>query len=397
MSDHSAPSTTSPTPLVPEGFESLTGSIGIKDDTPDVLVVRATRPCTAAGVFTRSRFAGPSVGLSRATVAQGRAACIVVISKNANVANGEVGDADAAELQRLAAGLAGAEPAETVVASTGVIGRAYPMDRVRQWFADSTWPATPLDLEAAARAIMTTDTRPKVASAQVAGSSATVAGIAKGVGMIEPDMATLLVFLFTDAEVSSADLDAALRRVVDTTFNALSIDTDTSTSDSCVVLASGAAGAVDLGAFEEALHAVADDLVHQIAGDGEGATKVIEVTVRGARDDAQARRVAKAVVNSPLVKTAVHGADPNWGRIAMAVGKCSDDEDIDPARTSISIGGVHMYPPAADEKALERAAEHLGGDLAAIDVDLGIADGTFRAIGCDLTDGYVRINADYTT
>jgi len=385
------------TAQVPAGFESLTGSIGIKDESPDVLVVRSTVPCTAAGVFTRSRFAGPSVRLSREVVATGGARAVVVISKNANVANGSTGDADASELQRLAAGLAGVDPSATVVASTGVIGRPYPMERIRSWFGARTWPSSTFDPDAAATAIMTTDTRPKTARSEVAGSGASVVGIAKGVGMIEPDMATLLVFLFTDAQVDAPDLDAVLRRVVATTFNALSIDTDTSTSDSCVVLASGEAGPVDLGAFEAALHEVADDLVHQIASDGEGATTVIEVTVSGARDTDQARRVAKAIVNSPLVKTAVHGADPNWGRVAMAVGKCSDDEDIDPERTTIAIGGVHMYPPAADADALDRAASHLAGDLAVIRVDLGIGAGCFRAIGCDLTDGYVRINADYTT
>ncbi len=385
---------------VPAGFESLTASIGIKDTTSDVLLVRAAPGTSSAGVFTKSRFAGPSVTISREVAASGRGRALVVISKNANVANGAAGEADAHELQRHAADLLGVEEGEVYVASTGVIGRPYPMERIRGWFSDADARCAPLDPAAAATAIMTTDTHPKVASATVptrAGGEASVVGIAKGVGMIEPDMATLLVFVFTDAKVDAAVLDAALRRVVDVTFNALSIDTDTSTSDSAVVMASGAAGPVDLAAFEAGLLDVAERLVRMIAADGEGATKVVETTVRGARDAAQARRVAKAIVNSPLVKTAVHGADPNWGRIAMAIGKCSDEMDIDPERTIIGIGGVRMFPPAADATALAAAAEHMAGDTVEIDVDLGIADGSFRAFGCDLTDGYVRINADYTT
>ena len=385
---------------VPAGFESLTASIGIKDATDDVLLVRAAPGTTSAGVFTKSRFAGPSVTISRGVAATGRGRALVVISKNANVANGPEGDADARELQRRAAELLGVEPGEVYVASTGVIGRPYPMERIRTWFGGASTPGGALDPAAAATAIMTTDTHPKVASASVPtsdGGEASIVGIAKGVGMIEPDMATLLVFVFTDAQVDAPSLDASLRRVVDVTFNALSIDTDTSTSDSAVVMASGAAGRVDPAACEAGLLDVAERLVRMIAADGEGATKVVETTVRGARDAAQARRVAKAIVNSPLVKTAVHGADPNWGRIAMAIGKCSDELDIEPDRTVIGIGGVRMFPPAADEAALAAAAEHMAGDTIEIEVDLGIADGSFRAFGCDLTDGYVRINADYTT
>jgi glutamate N-acetyltransferase / amino-acid N-acetyltransferase len=379
----------------PRGYRIHVGTAGIKDDTRDLLIVETT-PAAVAGVFTRSRFAGPSIGLSRATVAGGRSRGLVVVSKNANVANGPVGVADAEELQALAAGVIGADAGSVVVASTGVIGRRYPMERVRAYFSPLRWPAVADGgFDDAAEAIMTTDTHPKIATATVGGS--TVVGIAKGVGMIEPDMATLLTFFFTDAVIDPAALDAMLRRVVATTFNALSIDTDTSTSDSAVIWANGLAGPVDLDAFEAAFGGVALALVKMIAADGEGASKLIEVRVTGARDTASAKLVAKAIVNSPLVKTAVHGADPNWGRLAMAVGKCSDETDIDPDGVVLSIGGIELYPSPADEATLARAAEHMAGDEVVLGAELGVGDGAFTAWGCDLTEGYIRINADYTT
>src|SRR5699024_3603626 len=227
--------------------------------------------------------------------------------------------------------------------------------------------------------------------------NATLTGIAKGVGMIEPNMATMLAWFFTDADLEQPVLDEVFRRVVERTFNALSIDTDTSTSDSAAIFANGLAGPVDPSAFEEALHKVALDLVRMIASDGEGAGKLIEVRMTGARDDAQAKRIAKAVVNSPLVKAAVHGADPNWGRVAMAVGKCSEEYDVLPENVRITFGEVETYPTDATDKTLERAAAHMAGDEVIIGVDLGIADGSFTVYGCDLTEGYIRINADYTT
>ncbi len=387
----------------PQGYSTITANLGVKDDTTDFCVVVSDRPTAVAGVFTRSRFAGPSVTLSRSVVADGMARGVVVISKNANVANGAVGAADAAELQSLAAGLVGVDATEMVVASTGVIGRVYPMARIRDGITGLA-PDTGLapntagggcDFDAVARAIMTTDTHPKIERAVV--GDATIVGVAKGVGMIEPDMATLLTFFFTDAAIEPPTLDALFRRVVDRTFNALSIDTDTSTSDSAVVFANGAAGTVDLTAFEEALGEIALALVLQIAADGEGATRVIEATVTGARDAAQAKRVAKAIVNSPLVKTAVHGADPNWGRVVMAIGKCHDDTDIDPDAVRVWIGDDEMYPTPATPEVLDRASAHMLGTRVLIRADLGIGDAAFTAYGCDLTDGYVRINADYTT
>lgn len=382
---------------LPAGFHCHVANIGVKDDTDDFVVIAADRPVPAAGVFTKSRFAGPSVLVSREHLADPYAQAMVVVSKNANVANGPDGLADARELVAGVAARLGCEASEVLVASTGVIGRRYPVERIRAGVA--ALPDRPAGTSAddAARGIMTTDTFAKCAEAAVAGTGARVVGIAKGVGMIEPDMATMITVLLTDAELDASTLDAAFRRVVDRTFNCVSIDTDTSTSDTAVILASGAAGPVAIDAFETALHEVCLALTKMIARDGEGAETLIEVTVDGARDDSQAKRVAKAIVNSPLVKTAVHGADPNWGRVAMAVGKCSDDTDIDQDRVVIRFGGTEVYPRRVDDVGLAALTEYLRGEEVDIHVSLGIADGTATVWGCDLTDGYIRINADYTT
>lgn len=380
---------------VPTGFRGVAGNMGIKDPEDDFFVVISEVPANVAAVFTQSRFAGPSVLLSRRACAEGRARGVITLARNANVATGRVGDENAQEIQERVAAAAGVRPTEILIASTGVIGRPYPMDRIRTTLRALPEEFPPADLDRSAAAMMTTDTHPKAVSVRV--GNAILTGIAKGVGMIEPNMATMLAWFFTDADLEQPVLDEVFRRVVERTFNALSIDTDTSTSDSAAIFANGLAGPVDPSAFEEALHKVALDLVRMIASDGEGAGKLIEVRMTGARDDAQAKRVAKAVVNSPLVKTAVHGADPNWGRVAMAVGKCSEEYDVLPENVRITFGEVETYPTQATDKTLERAAAHMAGDEVIIGVDLGIADGSFTVYGCDLTEGYIRINADYTT
>ena len=382
---------------LPSGFHSHVANIGVKDDTDDFVVITADRPVPAAGVFTRSRFSGPSVTLSRAHLSDHRAQAVVIVSKNANVANGPDGTADAHELVTGVAERLGCRPADVLVASTGVIGRRYPIDRIRAGIADLPTAPAGDSADDAARGIMTTDTVPKIAAATVAHSEARVVGIAKGVGMIEPDMATMIAVVLTDAAIDGDALDATFRRVVERTFNCVSVDTDTSTSDTAVVLASGAAGDVDPWACETALHDVCLALTKMIASDGEGAETLIEVTVDRARDRAQAKRVAKAIVNSPLVKTAVHGADPNWGRVAMAVGKCSDDTDIDQEAVIIRFGGTEVYPRRIDDSGLTALSDYMRGPEVAIDVSLGTGDASATVWGCDLTDGYVRINADYTT
>lgn len=381
---------------LPLGFRAHVTNVGVKDTTDDFTVVAADAVCSAAGVFTRSSFAGPSVLVSRRHVADGRARAMVVVSKNANVATGPQGLADAEELAAGVAAALGCGASDVLVASTGVIGRAYPMDRIRAGLRAIPSPLPGTDAGAVARGIMTTDTVPKTASA--AAGAARVVGVAKGVGMIEPDMATMIAMLFTDALVEAADLDAMFRRVVDRTFNCVSVDTDTSTSDTAVVLASGAAGQVDAAALEAALYDVCASLTRQIARDGEGATKLLEVAVDGAADARQAKHVAKAIVNSPLVKTAVHGADPNWGRVAMAVGKSTTADAVDQAKVVIRFGRQEVYPAAVDDAGLDALAAHMRGDEVRIHVSLGTGGtGAATVWGCDLSDGYVRINADYTT
>ncbi|MEZ5296165.1 MAG: bifunctional glutamate N-acetyltransferase/amino-acid acetyltransferase ArgJ [Ilumatobacteraceae bacterium] len=382
---------------LPAGFGCHVANIGVKDASDDFVVIATDRPRPAAGVFTKSRFAGPSVTISRAHLADHSARGMVIVSKNANVANGPAGHDDAVELLDIVADRLGGGPDELLIASTGVIGRRYPMAKIRAGAASTPNAPAGTDALAAARGIMTTDTVPKVAARTVGTGPARVVGIAKGVGMIEPDMATMIAVITTDAEIAADDLDRVFRRVVDRTFNCVSIDSDTSTSDTAVILTSGAAGPVAAGEFEIALGDVCLELTKMIARDGEGAQTLIEVQVTGARDDAQAKRVAKAIVNSPLVKTAVHGADPNWGRVAMAIGKCSDDTDIDQERVTISFGDAEIYPTRVDDAELERLSSYMRGDEVEIRADLGIADGSSTVWGCDLTDGYIRINADYTT
>jgi glutamate N-acetyltransferase / amino-acid N-acetyltransferase len=383
-----------PTPA-PRGFRVHTANVGLRKRGDDLAVIASEVPAICSAVFTRSRFAGPSVALSRAAVADRTARGVVALASNANVATGEEGLRNAVEVRGRVAGLMGVEDDQILVASTGVIGQQYPMDRVRAGLSRLRWPFPGDDCEAAARAIMTTDSTAKV-SRRTCGD-ATIVGIAKGVGMMEPNMATLLTFFCTDAEVSPDVLDSTFRRVVDRTFNALSIDTDTSTSDTAAVFANGLAGPVASDDFATATGEVALELVRMIAKDGEGATTLIEVRVAGARDDAQAKRVAKSVVNSPLVKTAVRGADPNWGRVVMAVGKCQDELDIVPDRVRIGFGVAELYPAEPTAATLDALRSYLAGDEVVIWIDLSIGAGFFTAYGCDLSEGYIRINADYTT
>ena len=382
---------------LPLGFHSYVANIGIKDSTDDFTLVVADETCAAAGVFTQSRFAGPSVLVSREHIANLSARAVVVISKNANVATGVEGMSNAREVVGGVATALACDPTDILVASTGVIGRQYPMAQVRSGLKSIPQQFVATSAEAVAKGIMTTDTVHKVAQATISGSSARVVGVAKGVGMIEPNMATLITMIFTDALIAPNDLDRVFRRVIDRTFNCVSVDTDTSTSDTAIVMASGAAGSVKTDAFESALYEVALSLTKQVARDGEGAEKLIEVHVDGAKDHDQAKTVAKAIVNSPLVKTAVHGADPNWGRVAMAVGKCSQYSDIDQDNVVIRFGSQEVYPIQVDAEGLANLSQYMRGTDVRIHVSLATGTSEATVWGCDLTDGYVRINADYTT
>ena len=382
---------------LPLGFHSHVANIGIKDSTDDFTLVVADTTCAAAGVFTQSRFAGPSVLVSREHITNLCARAVVVISKNANVATGSEGMSNAREVVAGVATALTCDPTDVLIASTGVIGRQYAMVQVRSGLSAIPKEFTSTSAEAVANGIMTTDIVHKVAEATIKGSSARVVGVAKGVGMIEPNMATLITMIFTDALIAPTDLDQVFRKVIDHTFNCVSVDTDTSTSDTAIVLASGAAGAVDAVAFEAALHEVALSLTKQVARDGEGAEKLIEVHVDAAKDRDQAKTVAKAIVNSPLVKTAVHGADPNWGRVAMAVGKCSQYSDINQDNVVIRFGSQEVYPTQVDAIGLANLSNYMRGTDVRIHVSLATGTSYATVWGCDLTDVYVRINADYTT
>ena len=382
---------------LPQGFTSFVTNIGIKDATDDFTLVCADSVVAASAVFTQSRFAGPSVVVSRKHVANHLARAVVVISKNANVATGDQGMSNALEVVQSIAKKIGCDPHDVLIASTGVIGRQYPIERVRAGLAGLPFPLPSNDAVAVARGIMTTDTVHKIAEATIGAGPARVVGVAKGVGMIEPNMATLITMAFTDAMVDGGTLDSMWRRVIDRTFNCVSIDTDTSTSDTAILLASGVAGKVDLGELEVALEEVARSLTKQVARDGEGAETLIEVCVDQARDAEQAKTVAKSIVNSPLVKTAVHGADPNWGRVAMAIGKCSQYTDIDQSKVIIRFGDQEVYPSAVNESGLEQLSNYMRGEEVRIHVSLKTGSTACTVWGCDLTDGYVRINADYTT
>jgi len=388
-------------------FRSAGVHCGIKSDGLDLALLTSDRPAAVAGVFTRSTVVGAPVELTRSRVRSGRTRAVVINSGISNVAMGARGRRDARAMTDEAARVLGVRPEEVLVASTGVIGAPLPMQRVRRGIRAAGAALAADGLERAARAIMTTDTFPKlaVASARVGGRPIAVAGIAKGSGMIEPDMATMLAFLLTDAAVTPAFLRSALRGAVDESFNRVSVDGEGSTSDTVLLLANGAAdnavlrGARSPGArrFREAVSEVATALARDLARDGEGATKLIDVRVSGARSAAQAERAARRIANSLLVKTAVFGSDANWGRILQTVGagRIALRQD----RTSVRLGGITVFRDGASTgpAARRRAAARLARPEVEIAVDLGAGRGQARIWTCDLSYDYVRINAEYTT
>ncbi len=379
----------------PQGFLSLAKNVGIKDSTLDLTVIYSTVRARAAAMFTRNRFPGAPVIVGRKHIAKGIVQALVINSKNANVAMGKEGIDNAIETCRIVGDQLGIDPYEVLPFSTGVIGRPLPMDKIRAGLRGIRGELKPENLKLAAEAIMTTDRSPKFYSCRV--GRAVIAGIAKGAGMIEPNMATMLVYLMTDAELPKPALRPMLRRVVDQTFNCMSIDTDTSTSDTVVLMANGLAGTVRLGQFEKGLFEICEYLTKAIARGGEGATKLITVDVSRAQTEAQAKRIAKCVVNSPLVKTAVYGCDPNWGRVIMAVGK-SFDQSIEPAKVTVRFGETNVFKRGAPVDCnLEALKQYLGKPEVIIAVDLGIGKSSARVWGCDLTEGYIRENAYYTT
>ena len=390
-----------------EGFRAAGVRCGIKARGPDLALIASDRPAAAAGVFTRSTVVGAPVEVSRERVRSGRARVIVANSGCSNVAMGARGLRDARAMAAAAATATGADPAEVLVASTGVIGRPLPLAKLRAGIAAASRALSPAGWPRAARAILTTDTVPKLACTRIriGGREVQVGGIAKGSGMIEPDMATLLSFLATDAAVHPAYLRRVLREAVDRSFNRVTVDGEGSTSDSVLLLANGASGAPLLrgprspGAarFEHAVGDLTLALAREIARDGEGATRLITVEVRGARSDAQAERAGRRIANSILVKTAVFGGDPNWGRILQTLG--AERVPVALSRTTVKLCGVAVFRAGSPTGlgARRRAAARLSSPEVAIQVDLGVGRGRATLLTCDLTYGYVRINAEYTT
>jgi len=388
------------------GFRAAGVHAGIKAQAKDLALIVCDGPASAAGVFTRSSVVGAPVEVSRARVRRGVARGVVVNSGCSNVAMGARGIRDAHAMAKLAAKAIGCDAADVLIASTGVIGQPLPLDVLARGIPQAAAALSEDGIADAAEAIRTTDTFAKLASAQVVlgGRSVTLQGIAKGAGMIEPNMATMLAFLTTDAKIAPALLRAMLRRVADATFNRLSVDGETSTSDSVMLLASGRAmpttlraGSRDAAAFEAALRAVCEDLVRQLARDGEGATKLLLIDVRGARSAKEADRAARRIGNSMLVKTAVFGGDPNWGRILQTIGAARIAWH--PERTRIRLGGVPVFVRgrSAGPAARKRAEIALKAEEIEIAVDLGRGPGEARLFTCDLTYEYIRVNADYTT
>jgi glutamate N-acetyltransferase/amino-acid N-acetyltransferase len=379
----------------PQGFLSLAKNVGIKDSTLDLTVIFSTVRARTAAMFTRNRFPGAPVIVGRKHIANGFAQALIVNSKNANVAMGQEGIDKAIETCRIVGKELDISPYDVLPFSTGVIGRPLPMEKISAGLRGIKNELKSNNLKLAAQAIMTTDTYPKYFSRRV--GRAVIAGIAKGAGMIEPNMATMLVYLMTDAELPKAALRPMLRRVVDRTFNCMSIDSDTSTSDTVVLMANGLAGKVSLSRFENALLQVCEHLTRELARGGEGVTKLITVDVGDAKSKSQAKRIGKLVVNSPLVKTAVYGSDPNWGRVIMAVGK-SFDPSVQPAKITVRFGDTAVFKKGTPVDCdLEALRAYLSRKEISINVHLGIGKASARVWGCDLTEGYIKENAYYTT
>jgi len=391
-------------PLEVPGFLAAGIACGIKPSgRPDLALIVSDRLAAAAAVFTTSRFPGAPVVVSRQHIRGGRARGVVVNSGVSNVANGARGLADAREMTQLLAREIGARPREVQVASTGVIGRLLPMDKLRAGIPRAASALSPRGFERAASAILTTDNVPKLVFCAARGFR--LAGMAKGAGMIMPRMATMLAFLVTDLAVEPRFLSHALRDAVGPTFNALTIDGETSTSDTVLVLANGAAGnrPIDAGSarareFAKALLETSQELCYRLARDGEGVTRLATVAVAGARSDADADRVARSVANSALVKTALFGGDPNWGRIVQAVGAAG--VSIRPGAVDVRIGGVPMLrggEPVGGAAGLRRAERAMKKKEVPIEISVGRGPGRARMLTTDFSYEYVRVNAEYTT
>ena len=384
----------------PEGFIAGATSAGIKyKNRPDLGILYSEAPCAAAAVFTTNRVKAAPVILSQGHLRDGKAEAMVVNSGCANACTGKRGMKYAEETAKLVAGKLGIVEDDVVVASTGIIGTMLPMERIRTGIEEITLTAE--GGHELARAIMTTDTVPKEAAVKAEGF--TIGGTAKGSGMIHPNLATMLCFLTTDANVDAGYLRTALKEAVDISFNMLSIDGDDSTNDMVLIMANGKSRSEPVvpesrqaEVFQEALNRVCIYLVKELARDGEGATRLIEVNVRGAASLEDARKAARTIARSTLLKAAVHGSDPNWGRVIAAAGRSGAALEED--KLYLEIGGVCLVKDGAPVNYdNDKVVKHLGGDEVRIDLKLNMGSSAATAWGCDLSEEYVTINSEYTT
>ena len=404
-------------PLAPAGFPALPAVAGVRiavtesgvryRNRPDVMLAELAPGTAVAGVFTRSATRAAPVLDCQAKLGgpSDAGAAVLVNAGNANAFTGAHGSASVEALCKAVSGALNVPEARVFTASTGVIGVPLPHEKIAAKVTELAAGLAPGGLEQAAQAIRTTDTFPKGAGAvvEIDGAPVAIAGIAKGSGMIAPDMATMLVYIFTDARIAQAPLQRMVSKLSDETFNCITVDGDTSTSDSLLVAATGKSAAPEIGdarsrsgrVFQDALRGVMMDLAHQVVRDGEGATKFVEVAVTGAASDGDARKVALSIANSPLVKTALAGEDPNWGRIVMAVGKSGAAADRD--RLTIRFGDILVAENGwvSPDYTEEDGAGYMKRAELTIGVDLGLGSGTARVWTCDLTHQYISINADY--
>jgi glutamate N-acetyltransferase / amino-acid N-acetyltransferase len=402
-------------PLAPTGFPDIppvagvtlaAGSCGLRyEGRKDVLLAALDKGTQVAGVFTTSKTAAAPVHWCAKAAKAGRARALIVNAGNANAFTGLAGEKSVQRTVDKVASVLDCPKSQVFVASTGVIGETLPDDRIRKALGGLKKKLRPGDWLGAATAIMTTDTFSKGAfrKVMIGDTEVTIGGIAKGSGMIAPDMATMLSFIFTDAKIPAAVLQTLVRRGADRSFNAITVDGDTSTSDTVLLFATGVAkhakiaGAADakLRAFRAALEEVMIDLAHQIVRDGEGASKFVTVNITGAKSAKAAKKIGLTIANSPLVKTAIAGEDPNWGRIVMAVGKSGEEADRD--KLKISIGGIAVAEKGMVVAGYDEApvAKHMKGQEIDIDIDLKIGKGAATVWTCDLTHEYISINADY--
>jgi glutamate N-acetyltransferase/amino-acid N-acetyltransferase len=391
--------------MVPRGFRFSVAEAAIKrPGRNDLALIYSETDASAAAVFTSNRVKAAPVRLDMKQIRSGKARAVIVNSGNANAATGERGMRDAREMASLAGKWLGVPEGLVYVCSTGVIGVALPMDRIRPAIRKLAEGHGRASLEEAARAMMTTDTFPKLSWRKVKMGSRTglVSGICKGAGMIAPHMATMLCFMMTDMAVDSGALKSALREAVEDSFNSITVDGDMSTNDTVIAMANGmagnsvlTAGSRHFGAFKRALSEVAAELARMIVRDGEGATKLIEIEVSGAKNGAQAKKGAMALANSLLLKTAIYGEDPNVGRVMAAIG--SSGIEMDEKKTDVFIGKVRAVRKGVLVGAEREARKELKGGEVSISVRLNSGSGRARVLTCDLTEKYVRINAEYTT